>query len=143
MGFAAVKQIGSRVIVKLENSPSCDKEVVDYLHAIEKIYDKNERFIILYDCLNVDHVSWRHIWMQAKFMKDQEARTKQLMVRAAIVTRSSSKKLLNILFTLRKPSCDLEVFDNMDRAKEYLRNADGMDIGEADYNRELQRPIES
>ena len=123
--FATVKQKGNRVIVKIDKIPKLDSEVETYLDEIRAIYDQNKKFIILYDCENMGWMSMKHLHMQAKFMRSQESRTKDLMVRAAIyLPNKAGKTLLNTLFKLVKPACELQVFDNIVDAKKFLSEAD-------------------
>lgn len=124
MVFAAVKQIGNRVIVKFQDSPSGEQDVKKYLIEMKAIYDKKEKFLILYDCLKVGWLEWKYIKMQADFMHQQADETKDLMVRAAIVVDSAvTRGVLKTLFAIRKPACPLQVFNKKDKAKQYLHAA--------------------
>ena len=122
MVFAEVKQVGSTVIVRFQDAPGCENDITQYLDKMEAIYKKNERFCVLYDSQNVGWIQWHYIKMQAKFMHAKEAQTKHLLACAAIVVSGSvTRGLLNTLFAIKSPACPLEVFDNMNAAKDYIR----------------------
>lgn len=121
MVFAALKQKGQKVVVRFNNVPENDAEIDAFLETVKAVYDKNEKFVILYDCSNIGWMKWQHIMRQANFMREQEARTKELMVRAAVVvTHNIARGLLKALFKVRKPACPLQVFSSLDKAKAYL-----------------------
>ena len=122
--FATVAQKGNRVIVKFVGKPKHVDDIMDYLNKIKQIYDKNEKFIILYNALYVGALSMKNLKVQADFMRKYEEKTKRLMVRAAVVVNGKAQKLmLQSLFKFKKPACPLKVFDSVNKATDYLRQA--------------------
>ena len=122
--FATVAQKGNRVIVKFVNKPNSRQDILSYLDEIKKIYDKNEKFIIMYNAQHIGLISLDNMKLQANFMREQEERTKELMVRAAVVVNGQAQRLLlQTLFKIKKPACPLKVCDTVEKASEYLRQS--------------------
>ena len=125
MGFATVEKKGSRVVVRFNSVPKDDKDCSDYLHRLNYIYKKKQKFVILFDAYNVGFVSLKHIKKQVNFMRNKEEETRKYMVRAAILVSSSvSKLVVNSIFAIKKPVVPCRVFVNAEEAKAYLRAAD-------------------
>ena len=123
MVFALVRQKDHKVIVKFENAPQSDADIESYLDEMRRVYKINNKFVVLYDCTDMymTKISWKHIMMQANFMRAQEDATRNLMVRAAIVVNSDwARAILKTLFKVRKPACPLEIFNDHAGAKLYL-----------------------
>jgi uncharacterized membrane protein YwzB len=125
MVFVKVKQKGNRVIVKFNGAPKSDIECLEgYVHLLEQVYAKQEKFLILYDARDIAWMSFHHIKMQAEFMKEKEPQTRLYMVRAAIVVNSfAARTILNTLFSIRKPAAPCQIFTDLEEAKEYLRGS--------------------
>ena len=105
MVFALVRQKDHKVIVKFENAPQSDADIESYLDEMRRVYKINNKFVVLYDCTDMymTKISWKHIMMQANFMRAQEDATRNLMVRAAIVVNSDwARAILKTLFKVRK-----------------------------------------
>ena len=122
MVFARVTQKGDRVVIIFNGTPANDSECVAYFNNIRAIYEKKERFLIMYDARNVGWLSWKHIHMQAEFMQSMESQTALYMRRGAIVVNNrAGKVLLTALFKMRKPVAPVKIFLNHKNAKDFLR----------------------
>ena len=127
--FAVLKQKGPIVIVRFQGVPTCDGDINHYLDEMQKVYDKKEPFVVVYDTRGVGMISPRYIQMQANFMRAKEQQTRHLLLRAAVVVSSQlTRTLLNMLFKVKKPACPLEVFEQMDVAMQYVS------VGVKEYN---------
>jgi len=123
--FAIVKQNQNRVIVKLEGLPKDDEDCVRYLDKLKTVYAQKNKFLILFDARKIGWISFKHIQLQAAFMRKMEPETRKYMTRCAIVVQSwGSKAVLQTLFKFRKPAAPLEIFQDIKLAKDYLRGAD-------------------
>lgn len=124
MVFADMKQHGNRIIITFDGFPQNDTEYMSAIQLVKNIYDKKERFIILYDARKIGWLSWKRIKMQADFMKSQEEFTKKYMVRAAVIVNSvAARAILNTLFGLRKPAAPCKIFTDIEGGKQYLKEA--------------------
>ena len=125
MPFATVssseKHSPMRVIVKFTGSPVNDACIDDYLAKVHEIYQKNKRFVILYDARKVGHITPVHLWKQAKFMREKDGASKELIVKASVCLKGSvARQLLSSLFVLKPPVVPLQVFEDIAEAKKYL-----------------------
>lgn len=119
--FVTISQYEHRIIVKMTGTPS-DSQVEEYLEAMRKMYDDVSMFTVLYDTTGIDFISPKQVKRQAEFMRSFEDRTKLQMKRAAVVVNTRAfRMILNTLFALRPPSTDLEVFNDKQSAKSYLK----------------------
>jgi predicted component of type VI protein secretion system len=146
MVFAKVKQKNNRVIVKFSGFPQDDKECKGYLQLLDEIYQQKMPFIILYDARNIGWLSWKHIHIQANFMKSKEIQTKKYMIRAAVVVNSiAARSILKTLFSIRKPAAPCQVFTSIEKGKEFLRssNLDIVFTGNEPTNEKLSESEES
>jgi hypothetical protein len=131
MTFAIVgsKKDGQKlkVIVKFNGSPENDDDIDSYLQKLADIYDQNERFVILYDASAIGIVSPKYLWRQVTFMRTYDAKTKQLMLKCAIVVSSPAARLaLKTIFYAKPPACEMQVFSDdaggRTEAKRFLKD---------------------
>lgn len=122
--FAVVKQKGTRVIIRLTGKPKSAQEVEEYLGKLEVIYQKKQKFVMLYDASLCAMPEYRYIRMQASFMETKEAETRKYVVRTAICVSSViARTVLQTLFLLRKPTAPCQIFGTMEEAKQWLSSS--------------------
>lgn len=111
-----------KVIVKFNGTPCCEYETESYLKKMASVYECKEQFITLYDARNVGMLGTDTIKQQASFMRKKDSLTRKYMRRCAIIVNGVvARQLVNGLFTLKAPACDLECFDTPVEAQAYLK----------------------
>ena len=110
-----------KVMVKFIGSPCCPHETMVYLQKMAGVYGKKEPFVVLYDASTIGMVGADVVKQQAVFMRNHDNQTKMYMLRCAIVLDSLlAKQILNTLFVMKPPACQLKLFKNTCTAKKYL-----------------------
>jgi hypothetical protein len=94
-----------------------------YLQEIDIVYKKNKPFYLLYDASEIGLVSPEAVRQQVTFMRSRDTDTKRLVRKCAIIVKSSVvRAILDSLFTIKKPACDLRIFESHVHAKDWLRS---------------------
>ncbi len=113
-----------KVIVRFTGKPT-DQEMDDYLAHITKIYELNLPFLILYDGTDIGMLSMAQVYKQADFMRKKDEDTRRLIKKCAIVLTSTPARItLDTVFALKPPACKLQIFQDMETAKSFLRQKD-------------------
>ncbi len=122
MVFVSVAQRGDMVFVRFDNAPSKMDDVTQYLLKIKEVYDKGRPFVIVYDARDIAMLERKYIQVQIDFMREQRERTKDLMIRAAVVVNGQAMRMFlnTAVFAIQPPACHLEVFDDLDSAKQFV-----------------------
>ena len=111
------------VHVKLTGVPEDLEEFEDYLTGFELLYGKKRRFNLIIDSTDIGNVSMYYIARQAFHMHSNEEKTNEYVDKVAlVVTADSVTTLLNALFSMKKPICETEVFNNICDAKKWIIN---------------------
>jgi hypothetical protein len=98
-------------------------EMEQYLQEIDIVYKKNKPFYLLYDASEIGLVSPEAVRQQVTFMRSRDTDTKRLVRKCAIIVKSSVvRAILDSLFTIKKPACDLRIFESHVHAKDWLRS---------------------
>jgi len=127
MGFAEVKTRDEtsslmKVVVRFNGVPENDIELHEYFQEIQKVYDYHVKFVILYDASALGLLNLTHIHKQAEFMRKHDDQTRELVIRCAIVLTSKMLRgALDLLFKLKAPACELQLFGTMAEAQDWLR----------------------
>ena len=107
------------VHVKLTGVPEDLEEFEDYLSGFDLLYGKKRRFNMIIDSTKIGNVSMYYIARQAFHMHSNENKTKEYVDKVAlVVTMDFVTKLLNTLFSMRKPACNTQIFKSVEEAKE-------------------------
>jgi len=122
MVFVTVAQKGDFVFVRFDNAPSCMEDVTGYLDKIRTIYDRNKPFVIIYDATNIAILEHKYLQAQISFMREQVERTKDLMVRAAVVVNGPVMRIFlnTAVFLVQPPVCEMEVYNDLQSAKRFV-----------------------
>jgi hypothetical protein len=121
--FVQCKQVGHRVVVRFSGIPSCERDIDEYFSFMEDVYARDQPFLALFDISQVGFIPLSDAKRQAAFMREKDEITRRIMKRAAIVsTGVITRSVLNVIFAIKKPACDICVFDTLDRAQQYLRD---------------------
>lgn len=112
-----------KVIVKFNGTPTNDKELTEYFDKVDAIYKKNIPFVIIYDTSNLGFLmNPTSITQQADFMKKHDKDTKRLIIKCVVIVNNAFiRKVLDGIFAIRKPVCDLSFVQTMQEAKDMLR----------------------
>ena len=118
--FCCIERRNNFCIIRFVGIPS-DVEFQEYLTAIEQLYVDKCCFIALFDASKIGNLSLTYIRKQAEFMIKMEDFTRLYMKRVVIIANPAAKLLLQILFKIKTPACDLKVFTHYNnKAKKYL-----------------------
>lgn len=121
MGFVKVTQKNNCVKVTFQGVPQTENDIPNYLSLLDQIYAEERKFLILYDASNIGRVKFSDIKKQADYMFKRKEVTKKYMVRAAIVmTSTTARAALQVLFKIRKPISPFRVFKTIEEAKKWL-----------------------
>lgn len=111
-----------KVHVKFNGVPSNTQEIDDYLKKIDEVYQKKEPFMVLYDASNIGLLMPHHVKKQADFMREKDSLTSKYLKRCAIIVFNGvARTLLDGLFVLKPPACPLQVYQDIENAKIYLK----------------------
>jgi hypothetical protein len=111
------------VNVKLSGVPEDMIEFEDYLKGFDLLYEKKREFSLIIDSTEIGAISAYHIARQAFHMYSNENNTKKYVKKVAlIITSDSVRKLLNGLFQMRKPVCEVEIFKCLDDCHQWIKN---------------------
>ena len=111
------------VNVKLSGVPEDMIEFEDYLKGFDLLYEKKREFSLIIDSTEIGAISAYHIARQAFHMHSNENNTKKYVKKVAlIITSDSVRKLLNGLFQMRKPVCEVEIFKCLDDCHQWIKN---------------------
>ncbi len=129
MSFAEIKiKEGDallKVFVKFGSESPTNEALDDYLNEIAKVYDRKCEFVILYDASNISmFITPTQLVRQSQFMRKRDQETRKYLVRCAIVMTSTVVRvMLQNLLKLKPAACELEIFDSLSAAQDYLRGA--------------------
>lgn len=113
----------SIVNVKLTGVPEDMTEFEDYLKGYDLLYEKKLIFSLIIDSTNIGLISAYYIARQAFHMHSNEENTKKYVKKVAlIITSDSVRKLLNGLFQLRNPVCEVKIFKCLDDCHQWIKN---------------------
>lgn len=111
------------VNVKLSGVPEDMTEFEDYLKGFDLLYERKRKFSLIIDSTDIGSISAYYIARQAFHMHSNEDNTKKYVKKVAlIITSVSVKKLLNGLFQMRKPVCEVEIFKCLDDCHQWIKN---------------------
>lgn len=111
------------VNVKLSGVPEDMIEFEDYLKGFDLLYEKKRKFSLIIDSTEIGAISAYHIARQAFHMHSNENNTKKYVKKVAlIITSDSIRKLLNGLFQMRSPVCEVEIFKCLDDCYQWIKN---------------------
>jgi hypothetical protein len=122
--FETANLLGVKVVFL--RTPMNQNEVQDYLEAVNEIYARKRKFLILYDASRLTKApTTQMLSVLGDDMKRKEELTKAYAVACSIVIAKS--KLGNILLplvkgliALQKPACPTKIFNNDQEASAYL-----------------------
>ena len=84
---------------------------------------KNDEFNLLYDITNITNIPFNLIIKHIKLMKTRNENIKLLLKKCAIVLNSSiAENLVQLIFKLKPPICDVKIFNTKKDAKIWLKN---------------------
>ena len=110
-----------KVVCRFSGIPN-GKDMDLYLNEIDTVYKKNKPFYLLYDASEIGLVPPDVVKQQVKFMRARDTDTKRLVRKCAIIIKSTVvRAILDGLFNIKKPACDLRIFESHIHAKDWLR----------------------
>ena len=111
------------VNVKLSGIPEDMTEFEDYLKGFDLLYERKRKFSLVIDSTDIGSISAYYIARQAFHMHSNEDNTKKYVKKVfLIITSVSVRKLLNGLFQMRKPVCEVEIFKCLDDCHQWIKN---------------------
>ncbi len=122
--FETASLLGVKVVFL--RTPMNQNEVQDYLQAVNEIYARKRKFLILYDASRLTKApTTQMLSVLGDDMKRKEELTKAYAVACSVVIAKS--KLGNVLLplvkgliTLQKPACPTKIFNSEQEASAFL-----------------------
>ena len=109
------------VNLKLSGSPESLEEFEDYLSGFDLLYNKKKKINMVIDATDIGNVHLYYIARQAFHMHANELNTKKYVNKIALVVTSKiTTKLLNSLFSMRKPVCSTKLFKTIGDANTWI-----------------------
>ena len=111
------------VYVNLKGSPKDVEEFEDYLQGFDMLYEKKRKFNLIVDASNLGKMSMYYVTRQAFHMHSSESKARKYVDRIGIVIVTKKiTQLLNILFSMKKPACEVKIFKNIADAESWVFN---------------------
>ncbi len=117
-----------KVYVRFSNQSPTNEMIDKYLSEIEDVYNQKRKFIVLYDASDISiMIGPAQLYRQVAFMQKKDAETREYLLRCAIVITSPFvKALLDGVFALKSPACELKIFNNVIDAKAFLQKTEAV-----------------
>jgi hypothetical protein len=109
--------------IELSGCSNNNKYIIEYKDFINSLFNENDEFNLLYDITNITNIPFNLIIEHIKLMKTRNENIKLLLKKCAIVLNSSiAENLVQLIFKLKPPICDVKIFNTKKDAKIWLKN---------------------
>lgn len=110
------------VYLKLSGVPNNIEEFESYLKGFDLLYQQKRKFNLLIDTTYIENVSPYYIVRQGFHIHNNEEKTRNYVQKVAlIIVHDFVKKIVNRLFSMRKPVCEFQIFDNIKEARNWIK----------------------
>jgi len=123
--FATIKFDKKNKIVEIIfNGVPHESKNIDHICEIEKfmyemncIYNKYNKFNLLFNATQVGFVSMKHLKKISKFFQEKDDETKEKVRKCAIVVKYTIfKNMVNFALSLKTPVCEVKTFNDRNQA---------------------------
>ncbi len=113
------------ILIQFDNNTINDNIFDEYITNLFKLYDmaksKNERITLIFDLSKVSNVPMKYVLKQGTINKKLNPLSKLYINETYFLTSSKfMKHILNLLFTIEKPTRPYKVFSNINKLKIHL-----------------------
>lgn len=111
-------------IISMDSQKAVDSFIEKFDKVFELAITKQQKFGIIFDAKKIGNVSLANIKQISNFMTTREEKSKVYINRTAIVITSwLSRKLLGILFSLKKPVTECKIFKTTNEGLKWVVSA--------------------
>jgi hypothetical protein len=92
-------------------------EIEKFMYEMNCIYDKYQKFNLLFDATQVGFVPMKHLKKISKFFQEKDDETKEKVRKCAIVVKYTIfKNMVNFALSLKTPVCEVKTFSDRNQS---------------------------